>query len=72
MELKEMEKIMAGIILSRETTYAVPPCTDSTYERADRALICLEKVISNPIAEWLGLFTVIHFDPDKKIVHVGE
>ena len=43
-----------------------------TYSPTHKVLVCREKIVNNRIGEFIGTFTVLHYDERSKIVAIDQ
>jgi len=63
---------MAKLRVKRALQLKVPPSADAVYQPGDKVLVWREKIVLNRIGEWLGPFTVILADRQRKLVYVQD
>ena len=68
----EMEKIMAELRIKRALQHAAPSSANTVYSPGDQVLLWREKQFDNRIGEWVGPFTVVAVNEQKKQVFVQD
>ena len=63
---------MSEMHIKRALKHRPPAAADRAYKPGDSVLIWREKIFNNRIGEWLGPFTVLSVDDEKKLVYVKE
>lgn len=68
----EMQAIMSKMRVARGLRHSIPPAANHSYDPGNFVLTWRENAVNNRIGEWLGPFTVLGMDSDKKLVYVRD
>lgn len=63
---------MEKLRVQRALKHAIPRDADESFEPGDKVLVWREKIVDHRIGECIGPFTVVCFEPERKIVHVQD
>lgn len=69
---KEMTQHMAKLRVKRALHHRVPSAADRSYSPGDKVLVWREKQVNNRIGEWLGPFSVLATDDQKKLMYIQD
>lgn len=68
----EMQKLMAQMRIARGLRHTVPPAANNNYDPGDQVLVWREKIVNSRIGEWLGPYTVLGMNAEKKLVYIQD